>query len=35
MKNLKRLLVLAIGLMWSAGTAHACTCDAISPEARL
>ena len=33
MKNLKRLLVLAIGLMWSAGAAHACTCDAISPEA--
>jgi hypothetical protein len=34
MKNPRRLLVLAICWIWSAGAAHAaCSCDAISPEA--
>jgi hypothetical protein len=33
MKNLGRLLVVATCWMWSAGTAHACSCDAISPQA--
>jgi Tissue inhibitor of metalloproteinase len=33
MKNLLRLLVLAIGWMWGTGAAHACSCAPISPEA--
>jgi hypothetical protein len=33
MKTLKGLLVLALCWMWSAGAAHACSCDPISPEA--
>ena len=33
MKNLTRLLVLAICWMWGAGAAHACSCDPVSPEA--
>ena len=33
MTNLKRLLVLAISWMWSAGAAQACPCDPISPDA--
>jgi hypothetical protein len=32
MKNLVRLLVLAICCMCGAGAAHACSCRAISPE---
>jgi hypothetical protein len=33
MRNLAWLLLLAISWMWSAGAAHACSCDPISPEA--
>ena len=32
-RNLRGLLVLAICWMWCAGTAHACRCDPISPQA--
>lgn len=33
MKNLAKLLVLAICLIWQIGVAHACSCEPISPEA--
>ena len=33
MKNLLRLLVLAISWTWGAGAVQACSCDPISPEA--
>jgi hypothetical protein len=33
MKDLMRLLVLAICLTWGASAAQACSCDPVSPEA--